>query len=206
MNCRAVIRSPMGSLARSPPSALELVLAQLQSAAHRSGGICLISRGERWPFAIIRASFEGGVGSQAPAILACMRKLIVSNFLTLDGYYESADKRPARPRPGGRVAPDHLPCDRRRGNPAVHRPPARLTQAAVHPDLGRLRQHPCDLRADPVRTCAGKREPPPHGNGLRAEIVVRPPNGRESLSPKTDAAASASALSPSAASACCPGR
>ena len=29
---------------------------------------------------------------QAPATLACMRKLIVSNFLTLDGYYESADK------------------------------------------------------------------------------------------------------------------
>jgi hypothetical protein len=104
-----------------------------------------------------------------------MRKLIVSNFQTLDGCYESANKtfdrffdyfqedyganeafdeyktellradrraqgaaraphpgaaepaaveRPARPRPGGRVAPDHLPGDRGRGNSAVHRPPA----------------------------------------------------------------------------------
>jgi len=64
-------------------------------------------------------------------------------------------ERPARPRPGGRVAPDHLPGNRRRGDPAVPRTSACLAQAAVHPDLSRLRQHPDDLRADPARTRAG---------------------------------------------------
>ena len=33
-----------------------------------------------------------GPDGWAPATLACMRKLIVSNFQTLDGYYESASK------------------------------------------------------------------------------------------------------------------
>ena len=69
----------------------------------------------------------------------------------------AALERPARPRPGGRVAPDHLPGDRGRGDPAVHGPPAGLAQAAVHPNLGRLGQHPCGLPANPPRTCAGVR-------------------------------------------------
>jgi dihydrofolate reductase len=36
-------------------------------------------------------------------------------------------------------------------------PPAGLAQAAVHANLGRFRQHPCGVPADPPRTCAGVR-------------------------------------------------
>jgi hypothetical protein len=76
----------------------------------------------------------------------------------------AALERPARPRPGGRVAPDHLPGDRGRGDSAVHGPPAGLAQAAVHSNLGRLRQHPRGLPANPPRTCAGVRGSTPHLN------------------------------------------
>jgi dihydrofolate reductase len=40
------------------------------------------------------------------------------------------------------------------GDTAVHRPPAGFAQAAVHPNLGRLRQHPCGVSANPAQTCA----------------------------------------------------
>jgi hypothetical protein len=48
----------------------------------------------------------------------------------------TALERPARPRPGGRVAPDHLPGDRGRGDSAVHGPPAGLAQDHPGPAPG----------------------------------------------------------------------
>ena len=108
-----------------------------------------------------------------------MRKLIVSNFLTLDGYYESANRTFDRlfdyfhEDYGANEAFDEYNTELLRGADTLilsgrtsfmtnkdywvsyrdtpGEPPARLAQAAVHSNLGRLRQHPCDLPADPAR-------------------------------------------------------
>ena len=84
-------------------------------------------------------------------------------------------ERPARPRPGGRVAPDHPPGNRRRGDPAVHRTSACLAQAPVHLDLDRLRQHPDYLPADPcANPCRSNKTRPARQPDSRAEIASVP--------------------------------
>jgi len=53
--------------------------------------------------------------------------------------------------------PTIFPVIASEGDTAVHGPPAGLAQA-FHPNLGRLRQHPCGVPADPPRTCTGVRD------------------------------------------------
>jgi hypothetical protein len=48
-----------------------------------------------------------------------------------------------------RTAPDHLSGRRRCGDPAVHRPAAGFPQAAQHPYLGGVGQHPRCVPAGP---------------------------------------------------------
>lgn len=104
-----------------------------------------------------------------------MRKLIVSNFQTLDGYYESADKTFDRffdyfhEDYGANEAFDEYNTE------LTIFPPAGLAQAALHADLGRVRQHPCGVPAHPPRACAGLRERRWPGADVPPERAVRGP-------------------------------